>query len=615
MIPALFSLIVLFAMVISSAGWGYLFLRLGRFDFGCSSERLAFSSLLGFGLIGYLVLAMGLTGFLYSSILWMILISGCFLSVPAFYFQTSSTNTPCVLKENQVYRIVTWIILGGSVLAALIRLNVPPTTADELTYHLFLPKLYLLRHAIFYLPAHVNSVFPLSTELLYSFGIALRSDIAIKGVHFLFGGVTAWLLFLFSKRYFKDIPPFWAPLVFLTTPIINHQMGLANNDLALTAFLFGAYFGIFRWMERGEIKWLVLAGALSGFAMGVKYLALFAIAIQFFILIVYSVMNRLPLAKMIRVFFVFALSIFLVGAVWHIRSFLYTHNPIYPYLTKFFSGTGLESPLRLEGKGFGKGPLAFLLLGWHMTYYPDKFGGVSNQWGPLFLGFLPWLALVRRQEKEWRYVLLFTGMTFLLWFLSKQNLRFLLPALPFCCLLVAAVLKDLMSRSLWVQKVSKILFLLFLGLDLAIAGFHLRRDYRVALGLEKKEEYLAREMPIFRVAAYLNKMPNAQAFKILSQDQRGYYFEGEAVREVAYRKLSHYDKVFEGNPQEFYKKLREEGFSHLLIHQIDGVQPVGVLNQLTAHEGIEGEKPKKVFETRFHEAGKKGLRTYLLFEL
>jgi 4-amino-4-deoxy-L-arabinose transferase-like glycosyltransferase len=375
-------------------------------------------------------------------------------------------------------------------------------------------------------------------------------------------------------------------------------MTLAKNDLALTAFVFGAYFALFVWMETQEKKWLILAGLFAGFALGVKYLALFSFCIQGLVILIFHGFRRSKAPRIFWDLILFTLITAAVGCVWYLRASLATGNPFYPYLTRVFGGAGLENPLRLAEKGVGKDFLSLILLPWNATFYPDKFGGMSNQWGPLFLAFLPWLALLRKKGSTWRYFLAITALSTLLWFFTKQNLRFLIPTLPFFCILVAAVLADLTQRGKWIGISAKAFFLAFIGLHVGIGIYHLRGDHP--------------KHPVSKVAAYLNS-EGKKPFKILSQEQRVYDFDGEAVRENIYRRVTQYPDQYASRPQAFREALRAENFTHvLLISNMD--TPIELKNLVEGKSG-KGTQPRKVFETSYirSETGKQ--QGYLLYEL
>lgn len=561
---------VLILIIAAAAhGWGRKLIELSRLPEPEKEEALFYPALLGLGVMGLLLLLAGVLNVFRPLVLWGILGWGIVLFLP-FKGRNVLQYVP---TSNNDGKILKFVLLGISFVILwimLLRLNVPAVTADELAYHLSLPKVFLLKKSIFFSPYHVNSVFPLLGDLLYSWGILLGNEIASKGVHFLFGILTALCLFSLSRVLLPETPAIWAPLLFLTVPGIHHQMALANNDLALTAFLTASTWALFKWNGHREKGWLIAAGIFSGFAMGVKYTALLNLPVQF-LLIAWLCFSK----KRIKVkgdspqgtvpsLLLFGAVIFLVSLLWYLRSFLHTGNPLYPYLTSLLGGTGLENPLHLEGKGLGKDWKALLLLPWNMTFHPEAFGGMSNQWGPVFLGFLPAIFIARRKEAGRQPLLGICFLSTLIWFFSKQNLRFLLPALPFYCLIICSLLAGCFKRGKILRRSTQVFFGSCLLLYLGIALFQFREDFQAAFGLESREMYLKKKEPSYESAIFLNQSLGKKS-KLLSQENRAYYFDGELVRERAYRRLTRYDQRYAGREGEFLGALRTDGFTHLLI--------------------------------------------------
>ncbi len=615
MLTELLAFLAPVALLLSSLGWGGGLLRLMRFSGNGAAENFLFTSLMGLGAVGCLLFFFGSAGLFYSGLLWGILVIGLFLAASYPREGVSWKGLLGAFRPLGFFSRVFLALGALTVLLTLVRVNVPAVTADEVSYHLHLPKIFLLKQAVFYWPFHVNSAFPLLTELLYSYGVSLSSDFATKGVHFLFGILSSLAVYALAREMTPGIPAGWAAALFLSVPVVSHQMGLANNDLALTAYLASGYVAIFKWeKERKKEEWLVFAGVLSGFAMGVKYLALFGAAVQTLLILAICLVEKEPARKIVKSLFVFGLSLLFIGGVWYLRSYLHIGNPFYPYLTSFFGGEGLENPLELGGKGFGKDLPALALLPWNATFYPEAFGGTSNQWGPIFLAFLPWVFWVKLKGKGWKYLLGILSLTSLLWFYTKQNLRFLLPALPFFCIAAAAVLNGLSERGKEMRFAARGMFLTFVGIHLGIAAFHLRDEAKVAFGMERRGDYLLRREPSYEAAKYLNERFGNRG-KVLSMEHRAFYFDGEAVRERAYRRLSRYDLDFAGRERELYEKLVSEGFTHLLILKSPFTEPVPFIDEFIRKSGIDRKWENPVYQYRFRDSDSGGERSYSLYQL
>jgi hypothetical protein len=564
--PTVFPYLFPVLLAVSSLGWGRLILAPLRLRFAGFSESFSVRALAGLGTLILILLFAGLAGYFYPAVLWSVLALGALAAVLPHPGLPMPKNPFRNMRSSVLFSGLLGVLTVVTVAAAFARLRIPVSTADELSYHLYLPKLFLMKHRIFYWPYHVNSAFPLGVEILHAYGVSLGNDFAAKSVHFLFGLLTSFSLYALAKGL-PGFPALWPALLWLTVPCVSHQMGLANNDLALTAFLAGAYLALFRWRgsKKEEYRWLVVAGLLSGFAMGVKYLAVFAVAIQLLLISAWSLSSAEGTKRLPAVWLAFLFPLAVSSGVWYARSFLDTGNPFYPYLTSFFGGRGLDNPMGLEGKGMGKDVWALISLPWNATFHPERFGGLSNQWGPLFLAFLPWIFWVERRDSSWVNALSVAGLSTLAWFYAKQNLRFLLPASPFWVLAVCVITERLRRGKAWLALIASFFLLVFAGLHGAIAVYQLRDSHRVVLGRETREAYLLRHEPSFGASLLVNREALSGPVKMLSEEHRAYYFNAEVVRERAYRRLTHYDEIFATRREAFFDNLRAEGFTHVLV--------------------------------------------------
>jgi hypothetical protein len=102
--------------------------------------------------------------------------------------------------------------------------------------------------------------------------------------------------------------------------------------------------------------------------------------------------------------------------------------------------------------------------------------------------------------------------------------------------------------------------LLFLG---AIPLARLRHVAAVALGLESREDYLARVEPSFEPAAWINRNLPAGT-RILSQEQRAYYIRPAVTRENIFRRNTGYAQEVAGGTS-LNARLRTDGFTHVLL--------------------------------------------------
>ena len=66
-----------------------------------------------------------------------------------------------------------------------------------------------------------------------------------------------------------------AAALWLAGPTVIRFATTAYIDVGLTLFVLGGAYGLFRWIERRELGWLLFAAFSTGMAAGCKYSGLF----------------------------------------------------------------------------------------------------------------------------------------------------------------------------------------------------------------------------------------------------------------------------------------------------------------------------------------------------
>ena len=164
-------------------------------------------------------------------------------------------------------------LLVLSVAATAVAALVPVTDGDALCYHLQVPKVFLIRQAVFFDPDLHETVYPLVTEMLYALALEFRGPVACRCIQWVLGlvfaaNVTALARPSLGRR------AWWAGLVALLVPAVSNGMAAPLNDVALAAFGTAAIVAWTRLIDRPSITAALVAGAFCGLAIGVKYPAL-----------------------------------------------------------------------------------------------------------------------------------------------------------------------------------------------------------------------------------------------------------------------------------------------------------------------------------------------------
>lgn len=466
---------------------------------------------------------------------------------------------------------IVFVAAAVACACALVSALAPPTAGDALCYHLELPKAFLHGHAVTYSPLRDNATFPLLAEMWFLWGLALDSGVAAQLIHWELGLLFAAAATLLAAPL---VGRGWARIagaLVLLVPGVTNQMTAPLNDVALALLVTLSLVAVWQLLVRAaDSRWSILAGLAVGGAVSVKYtsfLAAGAIAALFAWRMVRCAERRLELLKAAAVIAVVATS---VGGVWYVRAAWHRGNPIYPFFQTAFSATAsapeVGETLPESKAALGRNPLGWAAAPWTVTMQPERFGGRAHQLGPLLLALLPGLFLARRLQGLGT-LLAAAGLYWLAWLALRQNVRFLLPIVA---PLATAAVWTLIEIGRLASAPRRTVQWLVTGAAAALAivpVWRCRDEVAVVVGQEQRKEYLYRHEPTYEGAEIFNCLFTPEAH-ILSQDYRAFYFDAQVTRENIYRRLTGYDQRI-GDPRQLSRRLRQAGFSHLLLAETE----------------------------------------------
>jgi hypothetical protein len=556
-----------------AAGVGWSVLRLPACPFPRRADALALALPLGLGLLSLAVLGLGQAGRLDRNGLLALFALGGSAAALAIAVPIGGAGrwaSPEVTPEplapprswlDVAFDLALAAVITGSFLTAL----GPVTDGDALCYHLQVPREFLAQRSVGFNPDLHETVYPLVTELLYAVALRFRGPVACRLVQWVLGlvfaaNVTALARPVLGRR------ARWAGTIALLTPAVSNGMGAPLNDVALAAFGLASLHGWVRWMEHPSVKSALLAGLLSGLALGVKYPALVWVGLLGLGAIGWPLMARhrpgTGCPPGIRQLAGFALAAMLAGGAWYLRAAIHTGNPVYPFFRHTFGGSGIDDVLDPIKRPLEVNGLNLLLAPLWMTLQPGRFDSFPHQFGPVFLMFLPGVLLLKPPRRvSWLVAL---GWIFLtLCVTRRQSMRFVLIAVGPAAIGAAWVAAELSRRRTFTARAMTGILLAILGFESAIAVGHARHGLPVLLGRESVESYLSRREPTFVVGRWIAANLPASA-RLIGQDHRGFYLPRPYTMELAHRRRTGLGSS--GEPAEaIVARLRDEGFTHLLL--------------------------------------------------
>jgi len=298
-----------------------------------------------------------------------------------------------------------------------------------------------------------------------------------------------------------------------------------------------------------------------------------------------------------------------VGGLWYVRAARYRGNPVYPFFGDVLSPAGSGGAdamvtLPASKSPLGRTPWGAATAAWHVTMHPERFGGRGHQLGIVLLATLPGVLFTRRL-RGLRMLLGVAAAYGLGWYLLRQNVRFLLPAVP---LVAVAVVWTWIEIRRFPPLPRRVVGCALAGMLLVYAAVALSRGrdrLAVAVGLEGRQQYLAEHEPTWAAAEVANQIAGPKTH-LLSQDYRGFYFNCRVTRENVYRRRTGYERQI-ANPAAFSRSLRRAGFTHLLLAENladRGIRYDPTLSRLADAQWATGDDDSliKLTEYRFRDS-------------
>jgi hypothetical protein len=432
-------------LMVSSFMVGQIIFDIFRVRFGRVGERIVFSTSLGIGFYSFAGYGLALVGLYLPGVLIGLASLPVIIQIGREMLPGRSKVDSVFLVMNlKSYRNKLWFAcsvfaVGFSFIAAL----APEREYDALWYHLYYPRLYLEGGRFVDQIYDYVSLYPMTWELWFGYGLSMGGQIGAKLLHFAVLPLTGAVVYEMARRFGSGVSPWLAVAIFTTVPTVMWEASTAYIDLALA---FHAALFVYALLIYGKTRrwlWFLLAAFNLGMAVASKHLALFLLLIGVFGLFGYIWKQDRSFQAAVVPAALLAVIGLLPAVPWYARSFLATGNPVFPELYAVFGGpperwdaltrVGLQQFL----DQFGRPRTAWNLLSlpWHMTVHGAAYHGSL---GPLFLILFPFLFF-RKLRGAQVWILGFLALYLILWAspVSSFQMRFLVPVVPILAVLTA----------------------------------------------------------------------------------------------------------------------------------------------------------------------------------
>ncbi len=488
-----------------------------------------------------------------------------------------------VLKSRSARALVRPAVFVVLVAPCFILASSPDVAWDAGVYHLALPKLYIAGHGFHSVAMNVYANWPLNTELLFAGAMLVKDYILATTLHWGFGILCLYAIHTLCRVFDRPGGAWLAMALFLTNHIVLWEMTIAYIDLAY-AFFFAAAFIFALWTmdNRPNRKAaLLLCGICCGILTGIKLSGILgAAAIGVMLLFrlrslhrgerwgeVWSLLGR------------FILPIVLLALPWVVKSAWHTGNPVYPFLHAWFGGPdwspSLSGQLAAWQKSIGMGAAAidYLLLPLRAILMGDvgyaHFDGRICRW---WIVLIPLAVVFGRQLPLVRRCLGTAGVYFVLWSVSSQQMRFLIPILPLLAVATAVAIDDRIGRMRRAHLRGPVACGCLIAAVLTAAGVNAGNYVNAFRFLQRLHAQgdAARQMAVPPAHRFINESLPASARVLCLNTNQGFFLDRDYLADSFFEASQIADWLRPADSRaRIMACLAERGITHVLVEHKD----------------------------------------------
>ncbi len=457
--------------------------------------------------------------------------------------------------------------------------SLPPTSTDELVYHLEVPRRFLEAGGQPFFQDNIYAYYPQFGEMLFLFGLALHLETAARLFHVLFILLLALAIFGYSREHLDRFHSVTATVVFLSVPSVMVVGTWAYVDVMFACFAFLALIALLKFFETEGKSWLLLAGVMAGASCSIKYTGIQCLLLLLLLLLLMQGRGKLRNAWFAGPLLV--LVALLVAAPYYVRNLSLTGWPLFPFklplfplspgvnwdvnraalLVKFLTDFGATSADSLISRLLG--PILVFIKARFLDFH--AYDGVV---GPVFL--LPLLLWLRTKgaPTQLRQLLLFSAFFLGYWTLTTQQVRFLFPVLPGLAVLLAYGLR---AWSGWSRRSLQGLVWLLVAVNFAVGVNQVLKLEPMAYwtGRESSSSYLSRRIPGYSVYQEVSRIVGCRgrvymvcSFNLL------YYFDSPARSDYLFEDYRFGQAVAAATtPGDILGFLESQGATYLLLNE------------------------------------------------
>lgn len=554
----------------------------------------------GTGVILIFIFVIGILGFLYKWVILSIILVLDILGIFEILVRRSKNlNFNLSLHKLSTLERLQLVLCILMFFVILVGCLLPEIFYDSLVYHLAKPNFWIQNHKLIPDKSYMMSFFyPGNSNLLFVIGLFFKDETICKLINFSFNILTTILLYFLGKKFFNEKVGFLASVIFFTTPYIGILSWRSAVEMILAFFETITVFTFVMWILEQNYKYLIISAVNCGLAIGTKYTSLYCLTAIICCIILKNISEKKTLKNFLKDIIIFLGISILVASPWLIYNYVYTGNPIYPYLWRFVGYVrprATHDPIIAGFYDFKKvfsNIIEILKAPWivSMGQYEEAFTG------PVVLLFLPFFVFFKSRWKPTKYIFLYIIVYMSIWKTAhKFYVRYFMP--------VFAIISFICALYIYESKISEffrkiflyvLTFVIFTGVlfVMNIQKF-INNGLGYLLGMQTKYEYLntmkpSYPNPYYGVAEWINKnLPNDVLISFLGEI-RSYYVERKCIFFNFADPVPLVDWTEKSaNEDELYKKIKTEGVTHILINFLELKRLAGSDNLYFSPEGLK----------------------------
>ena len=402
-------------------------------------ERTFLAFITGAALFSNVVFLLAASHVFYT---WILAAAGlAILSARWFFFPAPAQPEPDEgIRLPRIWHVIFWtpyIIFGTVYVVAAMSPEMSPDGGGG--YHLGLVARYYDHRGFVPVPTNMYSGLPAGIEMLFLAAFAFGRHSAAALTHLLFLLLLPFGIIACCRRAGMERAGIIAALLFFLAPVVGKDATCAYVDVATAAIAFGAFSFFEIWREEGQRGALVPMALLAGFCYACKVTAGIAPVCAVAAVLACGIARHVPARTLWREAAIICVVALAPALPWLIRDLAVFGDPVFPFLNKLFPNPWqypqIEAMWRQEMKHMNE--VAFRQIPFEITVGGRLVGII----GPVFLlSPLALLGLLAVRGAESRFVrrVLVAFLLFGVTYFSNIGARFLIPALPFLSIAVAA---------------------------------------------------------------------------------------------------------------------------------------------------------------------------------